>query len=368
MKKAILYALELLLKQNELGNSDSKKLNTIIPLIGDDGTITKELLIEQLFSTSKNPDSAYRAFVHKIKEARETILEESHEELSMVDREVIESLEVNIVKKRGETPAHISFYAKPRKKTETYLKGNDSYRDDEYVDSSGDSGETRESKEKNIKLFLSYAHNDKFVVDEFRKKFDDYTKDSTIGYWIDDSIEIGKDFDIVIKEALDSCDLGLCLISQSFIDSDYIKENELSYFLDNDSIIPVGLSSKIDGKFDQSFFDAIKQKHSDNERVVELLKKQIYTLPGMRKIFYEDVNEESYREDFIKGLVEAIEKRELIKKEKIQRDREKYNTLADERYAEDMFEKNDGEHIDIEKNQKVEIGDMQKISLKRMKR
>ena len=353
MKRDILYALDLLIKQDELGNTNSKNLNTIIPFIDDEGCITKEQTIEMLFTQSTNPDVAYRAFVNRIKEALEVSL--SSDTLSTIDKEVLESLKVEIVKKRGDSPAHIYFEAKAKRKVESYIKDNDNYRDEEYVNSQADTGEIRESKKENIKLFVSYAHNDKFVASIFEDIFKEFTKDTEIGYWIDDDIELGKDFDISIKEALKSCDYGLCLISQSFLDSKYITQTELTYFLDNDNILPIGLSSKIDGKPSNSFFSEVSKKYNDNQKIMDMLKKQIYTLKGIGdNIFFEKTIDQEYKDNFIKGLISEIEKK-IAKKKELKREQEKYNIACynplfnDERYEDEKFELNHGSHISFDK-------------------
>ena len=63
MIKNITQAIALIIERYDaLSKSDSINLNLITPLIATNGEITKDAIVEKIFKTSKDSDSAYRSF------------------------------------------------------------------------------------------------------------------------------------------------------------------------------------------------------------------------------------------------------------------------------------------------------------------
>ncbi|OQX97258.1 MAG: hypothetical protein B6I24_09420 [Bacteroidetes bacterium 4572_128] len=86
------------------------------------------------------------------------------------------------------------------------------------------------SEKIKAKIFLSYAHDDKLYFQvfskELRKSLNTSTKfDFTI--WEDKkNILVGLEWNKTIKQALKEADIGILLVSNSFFNSEYIKEKE----------------------------------------------------------------------------------------------------------------------------------------------
>ena len=92
-----------------------------------------------------------------------------------------------------------------------------------------------------VKVFISYAHANKDLVTRFVKKFEDYTRPS-LNYdyqiWWDKKLLVGEEWQNEIIKALEECDLGLLMISPSFLGSKFIEDVELD-FLRSKPVLPV---------------------------------------------------------------------------------------------------------------------------------
>lgn len=87
---------------------------------------------------------------------------------------------------------------------------------------------------KKIKFFVSYAHKNKDLANDFLDKLTDVLKPSRsyeYSLWKDTSIVVGSNWKSQILEARDRCDLGLLLISPAFLSSTFICESELPHFV-----------------------------------------------------------------------------------------------------------------------------------------
>ncbi|BCV54222.1 toll/interleukin-1 receptor domain-containing protein [Shewanella algae] len=74
-------------------------------------------------------------------------------------------------------------------------------------------------KKKKVKFFVSYAHRNSDLATEFIEHLRDVLKPSKsycYEYWQDNQLTVGEKWDNQIQEAVESCDLGLLLISPSF--------------------------------------------------------------------------------------------------------------------------------------------------------
>ena len=95
---------------------------------------------------------------------------------------------------------------------------------------------------KKVKFFVSYAHRNQNLVIKFLDHFLEYAGASSkydYHLWRDSTnILVGEDWDKEITTALKQCDIGLLIISASFLGSKYITRVELKK-LRNKPIIPV---------------------------------------------------------------------------------------------------------------------------------
>lgn len=79
-----------------------------------------------------------------------------------------------------------------------------------------------------IKVFYSYAHEDKALRDELEKHLGTLKRQGLIEQWHDRDISAGKDWKHEIDTYLNSAQIILLLISKNFIHSDYCYGIELS--------------------------------------------------------------------------------------------------------------------------------------------
>ncbi|MCJ7716172.1 MAG: toll/interleukin-1 receptor domain-containing protein [Anaerolineales bacterium] len=94
---------------------------------------------------------------------------------------------------------------------------------------------------KRVSIFVSYAHANQELAGRFVEQFRQLTTPSKTyqyQYWYDQKLLAGEIWDQEIKKALKKCDLGLLLISASFLGSKYITTVELKH-LDSNPLIPV---------------------------------------------------------------------------------------------------------------------------------
>ncbi len=101
-------------------------------------------------------------------------------------------------------------------------------------------------------LFISYAHNDRRLADDFLGRLSHHLKaarDYDYRLWRDTMILPGENWAREIRQALEACDFGLLLTSPAFFASDFIRNEELIRFvpaslkngLPPKRAIPVGL-------------------------------------------------------------------------------------------------------------------------------
>ena len=76
-----------------------------------------------------------------------------------------------------------------------------------------------------ITFFVSYAHDDNPHATTFLKRLTEQLRPSKryeYTFWRDSDILVGERWHETILQALDACQLGLCLASPSFLASSYI--------------------------------------------------------------------------------------------------------------------------------------------------
>ena len=100
---------------------------------------------------------------------------------------------------------------------------------------------------KVIKVFFSYAHEDKKLREELDKHLGALKRSGLIVTWYDRAIQAGMPWEDEIHSRLNSADLVLLLISHHFIDSDYCYSLEMHRALERHDagearVIPIILS------------------------------------------------------------------------------------------------------------------------------
>jgi hypothetical protein len=103
-----------------------------------------------------------------------------------------------------------------------------------------------EDTRKEVKFFISYAHENHRLATAFINKFSRVAKPSKLYrylLWRDVHILPGEKWKYEIEKALGECTLGLLLISVDFLGSDFITSKELTKFVGDDAkpVIPVML-------------------------------------------------------------------------------------------------------------------------------
>lgn len=100
---------------------------------------------------------------------------------------------------------------------------------------------------KNIRIFISYSHRQKIYFEAFKNDFKDYAV--LPGYKVDMTtdceIPLGAKWDDFLQSRVQDCHVMLLLVSQSFMNSEYIQVKEFGAALkrlkrgDNMKIVPV---------------------------------------------------------------------------------------------------------------------------------
>ncbi|MGH8865347.1 MAG: toll/interleukin-1 receptor domain-containing protein, partial [Burkholderiales bacterium] len=92
-----------------------------------------------------------------------------------------------------------------------------------------------------LKLFVSYSREDKTQLDKLLQGLRPLEREGLVAPWTDRLIDIGEDWCEKIDSALNDCDLGLFLLSMSFIGSDFIAAKELKPMLERAKLPKVRL-------------------------------------------------------------------------------------------------------------------------------
>lgn len=100
----------------------------------------------------------------------------------------------------------------------------------------------------NRQIFISYSHKDAKWLKRLKPFLQPLVRDEELKIWSDTDIKPSSDWHASIQKALSEANAAILLISQDFIASDYIKNNELPQLLNAASdrglrIFPVFVSS-----------------------------------------------------------------------------------------------------------------------------
>lgn len=80
-------------------------------------------------------------------------------------------------------------------------------------------------------IFISYSHQDEVFLGELRHFLVTLQRTSKIRWWSDERIEGASYWGSEISDAIDRADLAILLVSQRFLSSSFIWENELPHIL-----------------------------------------------------------------------------------------------------------------------------------------
>ncbi|TXH70622.1 MAG: TIR domain-containing protein [Thiothrix sp.] len=218
--------------QDELGKADFKRHQQLLPLING-ASLNYADALNTLFPDQDTPKAqeSFRSFRNRVNSAAD-------------EAKVVFQLEVDN-QKRSDASERVCWFSgedstvediERYSAEETHLKPEEPLLASRAIPT--------ESK-RLIKLFISYAHRDdvqvKKFLDQLKLHFN-VSKKYRYELWGDWEIVLGEDWDATIKEALNTHDFGLLLVSLSFLNSQYISKFELPQFLASGKAIPVGLS------------------------------------------------------------------------------------------------------------------------------
>jgi hypothetical protein len=158
-----------------------------------------------------------------------------------------------------------------------------------------------------IKGFISYAHEDRELFEQFHKGITQHSrlyKNIQWTNWNDSQIKVGQKWHEAIQGAIADCAFAILLISPAFFDSDYIEKNELRLFLeryredDTFLIFPVLIRS--------CHFDQVQELSNIQHFVPDGDK---YGCPGEKNLPFSKIfGKISEMDDYFMACVDALEK------------------------------------------------------------
>ena len=177
MLDQVLRAFDLLISSGELGNADSRSLNTLSPHLDAQAEIGRDELTALLFAGSKDPDGACRSFLSRLKAGAAQAAEEAERSGNANAAAVFRSITVARIKAKGDAP-RLRFSAEaPKELPQVTGRANQEYLEKNYLPNAGSKLEKKNNQleekmeQASVGLFVSYAVQDKFIADRFLKLF-----------------------------------------------------------------------------------------------------------------------------------------------------------------------------------------------------
>ncbi|MBF0108658.1 MAG: SUMF1/EgtB/PvdO family nonheme iron enzyme [Magnetococcales bacterium] len=130
------------------------------------------------------------------------------------------------------------------------------------------------------KIFISYSHEDDLLLKEFLPFKKTLERDGLVAVWTDKEIKTGDEWRKKIKEAMDAANTAILFISQSFLASEFIYNEELPPLLDAHlnrglTILPVFVSP-----FDEEAAKiSFKDPKTGEEKIIDLAGFQGFASP-----------------------------------------------------------------------------------------
>ncbi len=338
--KSISNAIDEFLALNELGKTDAKNLNKLIGLL-EDGKVATERAVQALYADAKNPDGSFKSFIMRIRAAIKVTADNQKDKRL---KERLESIKIITHQKTSSMPGCISIKAHSEP-TGHLPAANRQYPDENYVQSEASSVDGKPLRKGESKLFLSYSNENARLAHDLKDMLEQQSKgtENPVRIWSMLELLPNQSFIEQIREKLNECDLGLACLSQAFLNSQFIAEEEVPFLLNHNKIILVGLDSRWDGrsKTPSEFFDLVKKGFNEN---IPYWKKNLSKLLGIHVYHLRDTEcgafwgqcvKKTPQEQFVDGLIGDIRKVIKQKKEREEKQTEELKKnweVGDRRY------------------------------------
>ncbi|WP_321532730.1 TIR domain-containing protein [uncultured Desulfuromonas sp.] len=319
--RAIARNIPLIL--DELGKADRARITAVSELFKDAKEVNLGQLLQELFPDQHSRETALTA----LRQFRKR-LSDAAEEAGIRFKLEVDSLKKNSPDERtcwfiGESGAEQAISRLVEGETalvDRSSQGAYEIRDDKIV----------------IRYFVSYAHKDKKLKQDFCERLSDQLNVSSNYYfeqWNDELLLVGDDWKDEIAKAIENCHFGLLLVSNSFLASRFITEQELPHFVPNKldrpepgkRAIPVALSKVLlDGSVDlkglqtyQIFHDQegkpfSQRRGEKKDQFINELFQQIVSVISTRLVVPERKSYNYKRsEEFERCFCQAIDERSL---------------------------------------------------------
>ena len=135
---------------------------------------------------------------------------------------------------------------------------------------------TSGEKPTRTNVFVSYSHKNQDWFDRFKGYIDPLQKRGLVNFWTDKQIRTGQKWDDEIKKGLANAKVAVLMISQEFVNSDYIKDVELKHLLqaakdENVAILPVIVNPC---RLDLIELDGVQAVNSPDKTLIDMSESE----------------------------------------------------------------------------------------------